>query len=105
MFLVCRGFLICDRVGLLYSHPRGFGGGLSAFCAGIRVRTFAARALVFGLVVRALGVCLFAGIRRFDFSLASADLPLRWRPRIVSVLHTSPLCGAAPTFLCRRKEK
>ncbi|WP_224100617.1 hypothetical protein, partial [Paraburkholderia caribensis] len=82
MFLVCRGFLICDRVGLLYSHPRGFGGGLSAFCAGIRVCTFAARALVFGLLVRALGVCLFAGIRRFDFSLASADLTFRWHPPI-----------------------
>ncbi|WP_158510964.1 hypothetical protein [Paraburkholderia caribensis] len=30
---------------------------------------------------------------------------LRWHPRIVSSLHASPLCGAAPTFLCRRKEK
>jgi hypothetical protein len=30
---------------------------------------------------------------------------LRWHPRFVSVLHASPLCGAAPTFLCRRKEK
>src|SRR5690349_3473845 len=29
----------------------------------------------------------------------------RWHPRIVSVLQASPLCGAAPTFLCRRKEK
>ncbi|MCO4881059.1 hypothetical protein L8949_29110, partial [Paraburkholderia caribensis] len=24
----------------------------------------------------------------------------RWHPRIVSVLQASPLCGAAPTFLC-----
>jgi len=30
---------------------------------------------------------------------------LRWHPRFVSVLQASPLCGAAPTFLCRRKEK
>jgi hypothetical protein len=52
-------------------------------------------------------------------------LPFRWHPRFASVLHVShlcvwlfagirvmvfdvqasPLCGAAPTFLCRRKEK
>jgi hypothetical protein len=32
-------------------------------------------------------------------------LCLRWHPRFVSVLQASPLCGAAPTFLCRRKEK
>jgi hypothetical protein len=24
---------------------------------------------------------------------------------MVSAVHASPLCGAAPTFLCRRKEK
>jgi hypothetical protein len=30
---------------------------------------------------------------------------LRWHPRYAFVLHASPLCGAAPTFLCRRKEK
>ena len=29
----------------------------------------------------------------------------RWHPRYAFVLHASPLCGAAPTFLCRRKEK
>src|SRR5690349_4413337 len=28
-----------------------------------------------------------------------------WHPRFVSSLHASPLCGAAATFLCRRKEK
>jgi hypothetical protein len=28
-----------------------------------------------------------------------------WHPRFAFVLHTLPLCGAAPTFLCRRKEK
>jgi hypothetical protein len=30
---------------------------------------------------------------------------LRWHPRFASGLHALPLCGAAPTFLCRRKEK
>jgi hypothetical protein len=30
---------------------------------------------------------------------------LRWHPHFAFVLHASPLCGAAPTFLCRRKEK
>jgi hypothetical protein len=41
-------------------------------------------------VLRGLGwfAWVFAGIRDY-----------------VSVLHASPLCGAAPTFLCRRKEK
>jgi hypothetical protein len=70
--------------------------------------------------------CVFAGIRvmpswrgRFGlpvFALASAFclrassvapvlLPLRWHPRYDLPLHALPLCGAAPTFLCRRKEK
>jgi hypothetical protein len=31
--------------------------------------------------------------------------PPRWHPRFAFVLQASPLCGAAPTFLCRRKEK
>jgi hypothetical protein len=30
---------------------------------------------------------------------------LRWHPRYGFGLHALPLCGAAPTFLCRRKEK
>jgi hypothetical protein len=29
----------------------------------------------------------------------------RWHPRFVIGPHALPLCGAAPTFLCRRKEK
>jgi hypothetical protein len=43
----------------------------------------------------------------FVLSLASAlrRLPQRWHPRYAFVLQASPLCGAAPTFLCRRKEK
>jgi hypothetical protein len=32
-------------------------------------------------------------------------LAVRWHPRFAFVLQASPLCGAAPTFLCRRKEK
>jgi len=30
---------------------------------------------------------------------------LRWHPRFASGSQALPLCGAAPTFLCRRKEK
>jgi hypothetical protein len=50
-------------------------------------------------------------VNGFGFFAAQAVLVcfcfllLRWHPRFVSVLHASPLCGAAPTFLCRRKEK
>jgi hypothetical protein len=50
----------------------------------------------------------------FAFALASAFGP-SWRgrfglffrrhPPYAFVLQASPLCGAAPTFLCRRKEK
>jgi hypothetical protein len=32
-------------------------------------------------------------------------LRFRWHPRFAFALQVSPLCGAAPTFLCRRKEK
>ncbi|MCO4879338.1 hypothetical protein L8949_20080, partial [Paraburkholderia caribensis] len=45
----------------------------------------------------------------FVFAFAFCFLPLlfllllfRWHPRFVSSLQASPLCGAAPTFLCRR---
>jgi hypothetical protein len=51
----------------------------------------------------------------FGFSLASAmrcllRMPFgvfsfRWHPRFAFVFQALPLCGAAPTFLCRRKEK
>src|SRR5690349_14129681 len=43
-----------------------------------------------------VGVCILPGV---------FVCFLRWHPRYVSVLQASPLCGAAPTFLCRRKEK
>ncbi|WP_180724250.1 hypothetical protein [Paraburkholderia largidicola] len=39
------------------------------------------------------------------FGLVWFALGFRWHPRFVSVLQALPLCGAAPTFLCRRKEK
>jgi hypothetical protein len=32
-------------------------------------------------------------------------LLFRWHPLDVIGLHALPLCGAAPTFLCRREEK
>src|SRR5690349_7259252 len=53
-------------------------------CAGRNLLFFAAATCI---VVWRFGICF------------------RWHPRIVSSLHASPLCGAAPTFLCRRKEK
>jgi hypothetical protein len=51
---------------------------------------------------------LCAGIRVLHSRFTRRRLvfwPLRWHPRVAFVLQASPLCGAAPTFLCRRKEK
>jgi hypothetical protein len=60
-------------------------------------------------------LALLVGV--FAFALASALClrascvavrwlwPVRWHPRFAFVLQALPLCGAAPTFLCRRKEK
>ncbi|WP_148654448.1 hypothetical protein [Paraburkholderia caribensis] len=62
-------------------------------CAGRHLLFFAAATCV---VVWCFGLC--AGIR-------AGRLLFRWHPRFVSSLQASPLCGAAPTFLCRRKEK
>jgi hypothetical protein len=39
------------------------------------------------------------------FGLVWLFWTLRWPPRYAYVLQALPLCGAAPTFLCRRKEK
>jgi hypothetical protein len=51
----------------------------------------------------------FAFALALAFCLRGADglvcLCFCWHPRFAFVLHASPLCGAAPTFLCRRKEK
>jgi hypothetical protein len=66
-----------------------------------------------GVASRCFSLC--AGIRFepggvFAFLLASGlsravCLPFCWHPRFAFVLQALPLCGAAPTFLCRRKEK
>jgi len=48
--------------------------------------------------------CFYAGLRLRGAG-GLVFLPLRWHPRVAFVLQASPLCGAAPTFLCRRKEK
>jgi len=45
-------------------------------------------------------VGFFALAFGFGFGFA-----LSRHPRFAFVLHASPLCGAAPTFLCRGKEK
>jgi hypothetical protein len=64
----------------------------------------------FAFVARALVLvcpCL-RGHPRVAFVLQASPfsvLPFRWHPRFAFVLHALPLCGAAPTFLCRRKEK
>jgi hypothetical protein len=39
------------------------------------------------------------------FAFAFGFFGFRWHPRDVIGLQALPLCGAAPTFLCRRKEK
>src|SRR6266702_3503638 len=90
------GFFVCDAVGMqavaMASVQRLRSAGGSVFCLGAGIR---------GCALPARAVWLF--------------WPLRWHPRFVFVarpvwcfafvLHASPLCGAAPTFLCRRKEK
>jgi len=52
-------------------------------------------------------VRLCSGIRCVHGSAVASGvcMLLRRHPRFAFVLHASPLCGAAPTFLCRRKEK
>ncbi|CAG9219081.1 hypothetical protein BCAR13_410002 [Paraburkholderia caribensis] len=58
------------------------------------------------VAVRWFGFWVLGWHPRFASSLhASVFWGFRWHPRFVSSLHASPLCGAAPTFLCRRKEK
>jgi hypothetical protein len=83
--------VIVDWLLFLFATVVGF----FCFFAGIRVvlacfkrRPCAGRHLL--LVVRDAGLLagVFAGIRATMFAI-----------------HALPLCGAAPTFLCRRKEK
>ena len=80
------GFFVCDAVGM------------RAFAMASVQRLRSAGGLV--VLVFALAAAFFL---RGAGGLVC--LCLRWHPRFVSVLHASPLCGAAPTFLCRRKEK
>jgi hypothetical protein len=54
----------------------------------------------FGLFASGIRVMPSCFMRR-----RSVFWPLRRHPRYDVPLHASPLCGAAPTFLCRRKEK
>ncbi|MDR6385158.1 hypothetical protein J2802_005592, partial [Paraburkholderia caribensis] len=62
------------------------------------------KGLVFGFWFLVFGLSATLG-GLLAFALASAVcFCFRWHPRYVSSLHASPLCGAAPTFLCRRKE-
>jgi hypothetical protein len=42
---------------------------------------------------------VFGGLRVLVFCFL-----LRWRPRIVSVVHALPLCGAAVTFFAAAKK-
>ena len=60
------------------------------------------------VIALAAGFC-FLGVdgagRCFGLCVGIRVMAFRWHPRFVSVLQASPLCGAAPTFLCRRKEK
>src|ERR1700760_17516 len=39
------------------------------------------------------------------FCCAGIQFLLRWHPRYVFAAHALPLCGAAPTFLCRLQRK
>jgi hypothetical protein len=55
-----------------------------------------------------MGGWLLIWLEGFDFFVCDAGevfLCFRWRPRDVIGSQALPLCGAAPTFLCRRKEK
>ncbi|AUT58374.1 hypothetical protein C2L65_01270 [Paraburkholderia terrae] len=72
------------------------------FFAGIRALFFGPPGLLAG--IRALFlVCLgFLQASALCFWSAGASC---WHPRFVFGLPGLPLCGAAPTFLCRRKEK
>ncbi|EUC16053.1 hypothetical protein PMI06_005375 [Burkholderia sp. BT03] len=97
-------------VGLLYRGPR------MRKCVGIFFVCDAVGGVAF------VFAAAFAPLRRGRFCLVF--WPLRWHPRfdfvartgwfacvfagirvMVFAVQASPLCGAAPTFLCRRKEK
>jgi hypothetical protein len=66
-------------------------------------------AIVVGVrFARKLGVLSKSFLRKRSFSSATLGGGLGffcWHPRYAFGLLALPLCGAAPTFLCRRKEK
>jgi hypothetical protein len=59
----------------------------------------------YGFVLASVIRYLVSRIAVRYFFLCAGIRVLRWHPRFAFVLQASPLCGAAPTFLCRRKEK
>jgi hypothetical protein len=63
---------------------------------------FVLRGAPFGVLAFAAGIQVLPS--RFE-RRSLVFWPVRWHPRFAFVLEASPLCGAAPTFLCRRKEK
>jgi hypothetical protein len=77
---------------------------MSATLGGVLVFSLAS-AFVFG--VDGLGVLVFALASAICLCGAAGLVcwGFRWHPRYAFALQASPLCGAAPTFLCRRKEK
>jgi hypothetical protein len=89
--------------------------GVPRFGIGVYAAPFVGFDLFFGIRVALacftrrhsvfLAFALASAIRYRASRVAPVRLLLRWHPRFVTVLHASPLCGAAPTFLCRRKEK
>jgi len=88
---------------------RPFGGQTEILSwAGVAAGAMGFGFLVSGFVCDAavvyLGFCWHPGL-----SVRGAGglvcLCFRWHPRVAFALHASPLFGAAPTFLCRRKEK
>ncbi|MEX3974203.1 hypothetical protein [Paraburkholderia caribensis] len=128
---VCRAWRMCARAPMsVWSHPgmlwlaRLFGGASGmTLCKRRKIDGIGHRNAGGGCAARSVGRPRFYHGRGwpqgpwgsglvfwfwfwFCFALASGVcFCFRWHPRIVSVLHASPLCGAAPTFLCRRKEK
>jgi hypothetical protein len=84
-------------VGFVFSLASEFcirGAGVAGRCFGFALGV---------LAVHALPLC--GAARTLSATAGWFASALRWHPRYAFVLQASPLCGAAPTFLCRRKEK
>jgi len=48
---------------------------------------------------------VFAALAFFAVAALASGLALRWHPLYVALVQALPLCGAAPTFLCRLQRK